>query len=227
MPCSDKGEGLPVRQLAILVAALLSACTLLPADIRAPASCQQEQEFSVVIHGWHTGVVIGARDLEERLPELASSLTGASQVEVGWGDAAYYRAPEPTVSLALRAVLYPTDTVLHVVSLPGTDLRTHFPDSTVVTLTVSETGYHRLLEYIVDSFARTRDGRVIPLESGLYGRSRFYRAEGWFDSSNTCNTWVAHAVAASGYPLQTTAVVTAEGLLEELRRPNEVSCSAN
>ena len=187
-------------------------------------SCQRAQEFGVVAHGWHTGVVISARGLEERLPELAATLAGASQVEVGWGDAAFYRAPEPTVSLALRAVLYPTDTVLHVASVPSNDLRTHFPDSTVVMLTVSESGYHRLLDYIVDTFARTPAGGVIPLESGLYGRSRFYRAEGWFDSSNTCNTWVAHAVAASGYPLRTTAVITAEGLLKELRRPIEAPC---
>ena len=219
-----EGKGLALRHVVSLTAALFCACAVPPEDIEAPAPCQRGQAFSVVSHGWHTGVVVGARDLEKRLPELAASLSGASKVEVGWGDAAFYRAPEPTVSLALRAILYPTDTVLHVVSIPGADLRTHFPDSTVVTLMVSESGYDGLLDYIVDTFARTPDGHVIPLERGLYGRSRFYRAEGWFDSSNTCNTWVARAVAASEYPLRTTAVVTAEGLLNVLRRPIETPC---
>jgi hypothetical protein len=128
------------------------------------------------------------------------------------------------MSLALRAVLYPTDAVLHVVAIPERDLRTYFPGSTVVTVAVPQSGYERLLDHLVETFARTPDGGLIGLEPGLYGRSRFYRAEGWFDSSNTCNTWVARAVAATGYPLRNTAMITADGLLNALRQATDSPC---
>ena len=224
-PSSVRGPaGRTIRHALSLIAMLFFGCAVPPNDVMPPGSCEPQQEFSVVGHGWHTGVVIRARDLERRLPELAVSLGAASLVELGWGDAAFYRAPEPTLSLALRAVLYPTDAVLHVVAIPNRNLRAHFPDSTVVTVAVPESGYARLLDHLVETFARTPDGGLIALEPGLYGRSRFYRAEGLFDASNTCNTWVARAVAATGYPVRKTTVVTAGGLLNELRRATDTPC---
>lgn len=216
--------GSTIHHAVSLVALLFCACAVPPDDVMPPGSCGPQREFSVVGHGWHTGVVVRARDLEERLPELADSLSAASLVELGWGDAAFYRAPEPTMSLALRAVLYPTDAVLHIVAIPNRNLRAHFPDSTVVTVTVPASGYGRLLDHLVETFARTPDGGLIALEPGLYGRSRFYRAEGLFYASNTCNTWVARAVAATGYPLRKTTVITADGLLNELHRATDTPC---
>ena len=213
-----------IRHAASLIATLFCACAVPPNDVTVPGSCEPQREFNIVSHGWHTGVVIRARDLEERLPELAPTFSAASLVELGWGDAAFYRAPEPTVSLALRAVLYPTAAVLHVVAIPSSELRGHFPGSTVVTLTVPESGYERLLDYLVETFARTSDGGLVAREPGLYGRSRFYRAEGWFHAFNTCNTWVARAVASTGYPLRNTAVVTADGVLNELRQATDTPC---
>ena len=96
--------------------------------------------------------------------------------------------------------------------------------STVVTLEVPASGYARLLNYLVETFARTADGSLIALDPGLYGESRFYRAEGSFHAFNTCNTWVARAVAATGYPIRSTAVVTADGLLNALRRGTNTPC---
>ena len=203
---------------------LLATCAAPRNDAQAPEICGSQREFYVVGHGWHTGLVIRARDLEERLPELAASLGAASLVELGWGDAAFYRASEPTASLALRAVLFPTATVLHVVAIPETDLRAYFPGSTVITLAVPASGYERLLDHLIETFARTAEGGLIALEPGLYGESRFYRAEGSFHAFNTCNSWVARAVATTGYPLRTTAAVTADGVLNELRRGTDTPC---
>lgn len=83
---------------------------------------------------------------------------------------------------------YPTDAVLHVVGIPNRDLGTEFPGSTVVNVAVPASGYERLLDHLVETFTRIPDGGLIPLEPGLYGRSYFYRAQGSFDASNTCNT---------------------------------------
>lgn len=205
------------------VVSVLLAVAVCPA-FAEHTDCERLATFYVVNHGRHTAIVLRGRDLEERLPELAATIGTASLVEFGWGDAAFYRTLEPTASLALRAVLFPTAAVLHVVTIPDNDLRTYFPGSTVVTLVVPASGYARLLDYLVETFARTADGSLIALDPGLYGESRFYRAEGSFHAFNTCNTWVARAVAATGYPIRGTAVVTADGLLNALRRGTNTPC---
>lgn len=214
-----------IRFAASLLVPLLVSCAVPRNATEAlEPSCKPQREFHVVGHGWHTGVVVHARDLQERLPELAARLGAARLVELGWGDAAFYQAPEPTVSLALRAMLYRTATVLHVVAIPHSDPQTYFPGSTVFTLKVPTNGYERLLDQLVGTFERTPDGGLVALQPGLYGESQFYRAQGSFHAFNTCNTWVARAVAATGYPLQNTAVVTADGLLSELRQATDTSC---
>lgn len=216
--------GRPYSLFCILLATLLFGCTTPQDNATTLASCGPSRTFHIVSHGWHAGVVIASRDLAERVPELTAGLGAARLVELGWGDAAYYQTPEPTMSLALRAVLYPTDAVLHVVTISAADPRSEFPGSTVVTLTVPASGYERLLDHLVETFERTPDGAPIALGAGLYGDSRFYRARGRFHAFNTCNTWVARGVATTGYPLRSPTVVTTEGLLTELRRAPNTPC---
>ncbi len=214
------------RCFIILFATLLLGCSTPQDNATTPASCGPSRTFHVVSHGWHAGVVIPSRDLAGRLPELNARLGTASLVELGWGDAAYYQTPEPTTSLALRAVLYPTDAVLHVVTMSSTEPQSEFPNSTVFTLTVPASGYERLLDHLVETFERTPDGEPIALGPGLYGDSRFYRARGQFHAFNTCNTWVARGVEVTGYPLSSSTIVTADGLLTELRRETNTPCYA-
>ena len=61
-----------------------------------------------------------------------------------------------------------------------------------------------------------QDSRVIRLGRSQYSSGWFYRAEGAFSVRNTCNTWVAKALAQAGYPISTSAV-RAEELLAEVR----------
>jgi hypothetical protein len=74
-----------------------------------------------------------------------------------------------------------------------------------------------MLDFIADSFQRRPDGALIPQGPGLYGFSRFYRAKGSFHLFNTCNTWAARAVAATGLPVST-RIITAGGFVSQLRR---------
>jgi len=203
---------------------LLCACGAPSEAVHSPATCGPQRAFHVVSHGWHAGIVVPAADLAAREPDLAAHLGAARLVEIGWGDAAFYRAPDPGAALALRALLYPTDTVLHVVAMADADPRERFPDAEVITLSVPASGFDRLLDHVLQTFARDPDGAPIALERGLYGESRFYRARGAFHAFNTCNTWVARAIATTGYPLETTSVVRAGTLLREIRRAPDRPC---
>lgn len=213
-----------MRLLAV-VPLLLAACAAQPEGERTDG-CGPRRTLYVVNHGWHTGIALAAADLAVRLPALAPWLEGAALVEIGWGDEAFYRSSTPGMWLALRALAAPTDSVLHVVRIAEPDLHAHFPGSPVITLTVPEAGYRAMLDHVTAAFTRAPDGVPVELGDGLYGDSRFYRAEGAFHALNTCNTWVARAVAATGWPLRVRGVVTAAGVLEQIRGTTDARCYA-
>ena len=177
---------------------------------------EQRRVFQVVKHGWHVGIVVDQDDMASWLTSLGEDFYGAEHLEIGWGDARFYQAAEPSAGLALRAALWPTESVMHIVGFSG-DATRYFQASEVIDICVSRSEYARMLEFVVESFERRPDGQVIPLGPGLYGTSRFYRARGSFHLFNTCNTWVARAVAATGKPVST-RIITAGELVSQLRR---------
>ncbi len=193
----------------------LSSCAMAPTDQPTVMECGAPRAFYVVGHGWHTGIVVNRRDLIEMIPPLEDDFSNGEYLEIGWGDERFYQAQTVTLGLALRAIFWPTPTVLHIVTVPDSPRR-YFSESEVVEVSVPQTGYEKLLAFIVSSFGRTSSSGTIKLGPGLYGNSWFYRAEGVFSAFNTCNTWVAKSIEATGYPISS-ATITAEGLWSQLR----------
>ncbi|MDH4582551.1 DUF2459 domain-containing protein [Pseudomonas sp. BN415] len=178
----------------------------------------------VVNHGLHTGLAIARPDLLQVLPELAEEFGDGDFVEFGWGDEDFYRAPQATLSLALRALFGSTGTVLHAVKIDG-DPRRRFAASEVIEVRVTEDGYRRLLAFVAGTFTHSATGTLAMLGPGLYGESRFYQAEGSYSLFYTCNTWVAEALAASNCPMSPTAAITAGNVMAQLRRATAVGAS--
>jgi uncharacterized protein (TIGR02117 family) len=197
--------------LALLL--LLKGCAARSVHQETPATCRS---LYVVSHGWHTGIVVNRGDLAGLLPALAGDINHGEYVEIGWGEERFYQAGEGTVGLALRAVLWPNPSVLHVVPFASPP-RSYFSRSEVVEVWVEEAGYRAALAFIAGSFTRAPDGGVFRLGPSLYGKGRFYRAQGSFHAFNTCNTWVAEAIEKTGYPVWSTMTLTAESLLAQLR----------
>lgn len=205
-------------RLAALVTAALALFGCAADVVIEPESgpCTNPRTFHVVSDRWHTGLVVQREDLIAHLPTLADDFEGAKMLEVGWGDAQFYQAKEGNDALALRAIAWPTDAVVHVFGV-----REHpsvsFRNSQVIELKVSNKGYERLVRILSETFARNGDERTRRLGPGHYGTSYFYSATGTFHAFNTCNTWAARTIAASGYPLADTSIITADSLLSQLR----------
>ena len=138
-------------------------------------------------------------------------------MEVGWGDETYYQSEKNTLWMGIRALFWPTDSVLHVAALQ-TDPETYFSNNEVIELTLSKRGFIRLVKFIDRSFALNEKKQIIKLGSGLYGTSRFYRAEGRFHLFNNCNSWSAKAIRSSGFPISTFYVFTANDLMYQLKQ---------
>jgi len=171
------------RSSVLLLTLLLSACAQQPSR-----SCEPTRTLYVVSHGWHSGIVLESGDLVERLPALAADIGREGHVEIGWGEERFYQAREPTVVMALRAVLWRNASALQVVPFAGPPGR-YFASSQVAEVRTDEAGYSAALAFVAGTFKG-----VERLGPSLYGKGWFYRAEGAFHLFNTCNSWVAEAL---------------------------------
>jgi uncharacterized protein (TIGR02117 family) len=166
----------------------------------------------VVVHSWHSGVVVPSAALTPvSLPE-AADFPDADYLEFGWGNRDYYQGKRG-VWVMLRAALWPTPGVLHVVACRG-KVTACFPYSRIVSLDMPESALSRLVERLSSSFQRDAHPKAAPLGPGLYGESRFYPSHEKFYLLKTCNSWSASLLRAAGYPIRpgslTVEAVTAQ-----------------
>ena len=199
---------------------VFSACAGKPYAVTTETKSDNHTPLTAIYvsnHGWHTGLIIPAENINERLPALRQRFGQVPYYEFGWGDADYYQAEKITSGLLLRAVVWPTDAVIHVVAVDK-DPKASFPFSEIVGLTVTGLGLDRLIEYIVSSFTKAIGGEVHPLGIGIYGDSEFYQAEGKYFLTNTCNTWTAKGLKSMGMDICASFKLTAGSIRRYLKR---------
>lgn len=196
-----------------------------------PAGAQGAIGVAVIDHGWHSGLVIGTGDLvratEELAPDhpteaarlraLAMLWPQATWLEVGWGDADFYRATrsiaDVQVGLAWQALVGSRGTVLHVV--PGRGAA--FAHATKVGLRLSPPGFRRLALGLAQSIAPGPGGAGIrPEGPGLVGGALFLAAQGRYSALRTCNQWVSDLLRRAGVPSSAVWSSTSLGLRWEL-----------
>ncbi|GAA3935793.1 TIGR02117 family protein [Litoribacillus peritrichatus] len=201
----------------------LTACSTLPKAIDAQnpdvlVPSQQPVKLHrvyIVSHGWHTGIVIPAQEIQRVIPELRARFGNTGYLEFGWGDKGFYQSPEITVGLTLQAIFWPTDSVVHTVAVPS-DVEAYFGSSEVSGLCLAELEYAALVEFISESFARDASGSVISTKTGLYGESQFYTGIGNYHLMNTCNKWTAKGLQSAGLDISTTFKLTASSIMSYL-----------
>lgn len=168
-------------------------------------------------HGAHSGIVVRAADVPPGAWPVRRDFADARYIEVGWGDRAYYQAPQPSLWLGLRALLWPGPGVLHMVALGSAPAR-EFPAAEIVALQVSPEGLARLVAAVAASHERDADGQPVAFGPGLYGASRFYASRQSFHLFATCNAWTAAMLREAGVPLGALPLPFAQALFSQLRR---------
>ena len=197
---------------------LLVGCSKPISELYPPSPDQNDTKTVYIVnaYGNHSGIVIPKKEADPYMHVL-EEFEGARYLEIGWGDASFYPAGKVTFWLSMKAALWPTDAVLHVVGLQKDPL-VHYSSSNIVVLELSKKGFIKLLEFIDKSFTLDENGEVIKLGKGLYGESWFYQAEGTFYLFNNCNDWSADAIRASGFPISTFYVFKADNVMYQLRK---------
>lgn len=214
---SVKQPVLPILLLCLLWP-WLGGCSDLPL-VRQPWPTTRHDppsiSLSVVNHGWHTGLIVPAADLNRVLPELAHRFGQPAFYEIGWGDQGFYQSPKITLGLALQALFWSRGTVVHVVAVPISPQQS-FPRSSLLSSCMTPAELAGLLDFLSDSFQRNANGQLLSLGPGLYGDAQFYAGVGRYDWLNTCNRWTAKGLNSAGHPLPLTFTLTANDVMRNL-----------
>ncbi|MGJ8640448.1 MAG: TIGR02117 family protein [Opitutaceae bacterium] len=200
----------------------LSGCTTLPVAKRSHSSTiGDDRQVCVVSHGWHSGIVIESKEIVDLIPELGERFADSQYLEFGWGDSGFYQANEITTRLTLRAVFWPTDTVVHVVSFDADPVK-YFLNSEVLNISMGAGEYDSMLDFISSSFAKNESGNVMPMKNGIYGDSQFYEGVGSYFLFNTCNKWTAKALYSGGVEVSPLLKLTSSSVMKTVREDMEL-----
>jgi uncharacterized protein (TIGR02117 family) len=185
-------------------------------------------EVYVVRHGWHTGFVIPAAIIQSRLPDLISHFGDTPFIEFGWGDKSYYQSEEKSLGLTLRAVLWPTDSIVYTRAVPEEPVL-YFADSEIEVLCLEDQQYALLVSFIENSFYRDIEGSIIFTQAGPLENSLFFKGIGEYYLFNTCNTWTARGLKSAGLDISPAFKVQAGGVMHYLSKNTSditLSCEA-
>lgn len=170
----------------------------------------------VVSHGWHTGLVVPASELNTLVPELATRFGAPAFYEIGWGDKGFYQAQDVTAGLALRAMFWSSGSVVHVVAVPRSP-EMSFPESETMAVCLTPTQIKQLETFIVSSIVHDPAGRVVSLGKGIYGDSQFYDGVGRYSALNTCNKWTAKGLRSAGLEISPAFKLTSGSIMRFVR----------
>ncbi len=166
----------------------------------------------VISHGWHTGIALSRAEFVGTDRVMEREFGGdADYLEFGWGDAAYYPTDRPTVGMSLKALFWPTPSVLRVVAVRGT-LTNAFAGAEIIPVELSEPGFERLRCFVARTFRRDAKGDLMRV------KPEFYEAEGKFYFPKMCNWWAASALREAGCPIAPGCCVSAGCVAAQARR---------
>ena len=191
---------------ALLLVALVTLDTV---DAMAP-----QDTIYVVRQGWHPGLVLPMPLAE---PLLVGELEGERPryVEIGWGDAAYYRDPEPGLGTLLRAALLPTAGTVQIVPV-WTSVERFARGADLYGYVVPDSLLTPLLAYLMAEIA-LEEGDVVDQGPSLYGAGRFFAATRRYNMFNNSNHWAARALRIAGCDLSVWQSLIIELLFIQLR----------
>lgn len=204
--------------LPVLFLIFLSGCSTKPLIVNHSPEYSSigKNEIYVVSHGWHTGFVIPSEEIYKTIPALEERFGGSTNIEFGWGDKGFYQAKEITTGLTIRAIFWPTESVIHAVAVPK-NVTGYFINSEVSKVCLNEEELNSLIRFISGSFYKDENNKVMTLKNGIYGNSQFYKGVGDYHLMNTCNKWTAKGLKSVGMDISPTFKLTAGSIMSYLR----------
>lgn len=200
---------------SLLLLLLVSSCSAPVAGLNANPPHSIHRVW-VAHDDWHAAIILRTADIPPAALLEARDFPNAEYLEISWGDADYFPATLAGVGLAIKAALWSSGSVIHIVGFSGAVAKA-YPNAQIIEIALPENGFRQLIGFIDDDLARTDSSKSARASPGLFSHSRFYPAKSDFSALRTCNTWIAEAFTKAGLPLRTTFVITASSLGRQLR----------
>ncbi|WP_236014884.1 DUF2459 domain-containing protein [Geomonas anaerohicana] len=202
--------------LLLSLSLLLAGCAAGKKWQYLPATKAEERSIYVIAHGWHAGIALPVEELGEELGFVKEFLRPGRYYEFGWGEAEFYQADKVTPAIFLKAVFWRNPSVMHVFSMPVPPAE-QFSGADLVELKLSQTGLKHLKDSLRASFKLAPAQRPYPLKRGQQGEYRFFKAEGDYLITHTCNTWTAKMLASGGVPMDTVFTLRSAGVMRQVK----------
>jgi uncharacterized protein (TIGR02117 family) len=198
---------------ALLCFWTLAACSAAGAriDEAAPESLRS---IYVVRRGWHTGVAIAATDWPTQNWTVLKDFPQAAYLEFGWGDELFYRTENNTVWTGIRAALFSSSSVIHVIGLPEAQADAAEANE-VVEVRVPVDGLRKLAASIEREFADADPTPTGAILTAAPTPNRFYKAQRRFYFPRMCNWWIAARLSEAGCPVEPWTVMLASRVMRE------------
>ena len=149
----------------------------------------------LVSRGYHTGLILPAKDASDLITPLAGESSGFA--EFGWGESYYYQAPTVELCDAPRALFFSEGSVVRL-EFCGDELEPEFAASGfVIRFDLSARQFLDLCRFIDESFAK-KDCSVTRETIEREGAVGYYTSVHRYSIIHTCNTWAARALEAAG-----------------------------
>ncbi len=175
--------------------------------------------FSIFIvqEGWHTGIVLETASIPDSLWQGINQFQHHNYLDIGWGDEAFYQEPGINVILALRAILFPTKSVIRIHGFRTDPVLYYESYATLFELKLTQEQYYTLIRFIANSFIRKEDGKII-LSTLQESYKNYFLSKRYYHLFRTCNTWVCLALKESSVPVRSSGILTRRQLIRQLNR---------
>jgi uncharacterized protein (TIGR02117 family) len=160
-------------------------------------------DIYILTNGVHTDLVLPVRNKSKDWSKLISfdqtlaNDISMNYIAIGWGDKGFYLETttwaDLKLSVAFKAMFHLSTSAIHT-----TYYKQLQEGSNCKKITISDSDYQKLVEYIEYSFMYDNKGQIINIKDAVpYGENdAFYEANRKYNLFYTCNTWVNNALKA-------------------------------
>src|SRR5262245_50416187 len=110
-----------------------SGCATAVKHLYPPSATDKARTVYVVSNGWHAGLVIRRDEIPREVWPEHLDLPMTEYAEIGWGNEEFYMTRNLTPAIVVRALCWPSDTVLHVAGFNGPPERV-FEQETLISV---------------------------------------------------------------------------------------------
>ena len=184
-------------------------------EVYIKANNNSKYTIYLVKYRWHTGIVFNKKSIDTVIWPEANDFKNYKFLDIGWGDRDFYIHNGFDPGLAVKALFYPTPSVLRIEGLDfAVEDYIKFSDA-AFKIKLDSTGFKNLLSFIHNTYKHTQKGKQEIISVRANGMIKYYKAKGEYSIFNTCNTWVAKGLNRAGLKISSNIILTQQ-LFKEL-----------